>query len=1151
MVYHDFDLLIDRTGESLRAQVLNSPAGQASVEFQLPFSEDKLENYLLRLGRARRATRRVESQEMNTAKAFGAALFDAVFSADVKACFRSSIDEVRRQNAGLRIRLRLGDPSVADLPWEFLYNRSVNRFIALSVHTPLVRYMELPERIQPIAVKPPIRVLVMISSPSDFPALDVEAEWTRLNDALKGRIDAGQLAIDRLEAASLEALQRRLRRDRYHIFHFIGHGEFDQNLQEGVLVLEAENRRGHKVDSQFLGMLLHDHESLRVAILNACEGARTSRTDPFAGSAQSLVQQGIPAVIAMQFEIADDVASRFAHEFYGALADGYPIDASLTEARKSIFAAGREVEWGTPVLYLRAPDGRIFDIETTAPQLRGPLDSGPKVIESAAHADQDRLADAIVAAATEAFAGGQRAEAIEMLRRYDPKRGTIGEALRRLTAEHERLMDEGRRVARAKIEEHLRKGGTLLASGHLSEAWAHACDALQLDATDKKAIALEGRIRAALDDQAARDSTREQEEGPPQEARAREIERNNALTRSRKAIEHSMASGDLDNAEKELQRADESYDPGAEFADLRTHLLELRRQAELRQDRLADEVIEQARREFSKTPAGAIELLERFSPPHPRVSAAARELQELIAEQNEQVIRQAERRGEDERERQRNKEQRRRELQQAVERIRGYLDREELTEAAAALEAAEGTFGPASVFQELRARVKVAQRRLQHDDAARSAIGHGRNLAAAGDFGAALNLLEAFRPPHPDVEAVADDLRRQRTETTSRLRAIGRTVTLPRVLWAAAVAFLLAAAALWSVPRWMAARERSPAVQDPAPRVESTPPAGPPATTTVSPPASQPTGPSAVAAESPPPAREAAPPSADPTPAPPAPTTGTATVKPPVPDEKIVADHRSRIQAELAKKDPEQALARLSDALAYAPRDKGLRAIGSRVVDQAEGRASQERSKAVAQGASRLAKFRQGDRAAQRARALSVKGDSIGSSRAYLEAANFFARAGAESATSRDGGASSRANDEDSAPAPESVTEPATPLASATAKSEPPAVRSKPPAPPLADPFVDAYAAALTRGDRRALLAVFPGAPPEVLGQLSKRVPGYTLRSQVERQITESDRRILVSCVFIHEVTSSAGTKEIGRERHSLEFERTGDSLTLIKDQIR
>jgi hypothetical protein len=112
-------------------------------------------------------------------------------------------------------------------------------------------------------------------------------------------------------------------------------------------------------------------------------------------------------------------------------------------------------------------------------------------------------------------------------------------------------------------------------------------------------------------------------------------------------------------------------------------------------------------------------------------------------------------------------------------------------------------------------------------------------------------------------------------------------------------------------------------------------------------------------------------------------------------------------------------------------------------------------------------------------------------------------------------------------------------------------VRLKPPATLVADSCVDAYATALTRGDRRALLSVFPGAPPEVLERLSKRGPGYTLRTQIERQVTESDRRILVSCVFIHEVTSLAGTREIGRERHSLEFERNGDSLTLIKDQIR
>ena len=309
---------------------------------------------------------------MTTAKTFGAALFNAVFAGDVRACLRSAADEAKRENTGVRLRIRLADPALADLPWEFLYNPAVNRFLALSIQSPLVRYMELPEVIQPIAVTPPIRVLVMISSPTDYPTLDVEAEWKRLNESLADLIAAGTIAVERLDGATLGGLQRKLRRAQYHIFHFIGHGEFDQTLQEGVLLLERENKRGHRVGSQYLGMLLHDHESLRVAILNACEGARSSRQDPFAGSAQSLVQQGIPAVIAMQFEIADDVASTFAHEFYGALADRYPIDAAVTEARKAIFASGREIEWATPVLYLRAPDGRIFDVAAAPPKAAEP-----------------------------------------------------------------------------------------------------------------------------------------------------------------------------------------------------------------------------------------------------------------------------------------------------------------------------------------------------------------------------------------------------------------------------------------------------------------------------------------------------------------------------------------------------------------------------------------------------------------------------------------------------------------------------------------------------------------------------------------------------------------------------------------------------------
>ena len=47
----------------------------------------------------------------------------------------------------------------------------LNRFLA-PVETPIVRYLDLPQRIRPLAVTPPLRVLAMISSPDDYPQLD-------------------------------------------------------------------------------------------------------------------------------------------------------------------------------------------------------------------------------------------------------------------------------------------------------------------------------------------------------------------------------------------------------------------------------------------------------------------------------------------------------------------------------------------------------------------------------------------------------------------------------------------------------------------------------------------------------------------------------------------------------------------------------------------------------------------------------------------------------------------------------------------------------------------------------------------------------------------------------------------------------------------
>ncbi len=368
MNYLDFDLLINRTETGYSVRVLRAPtdADRAVGEFRLPFSDTEIENFLLKIGRPRRIVRRLETPQTEEAKRFGGRLFESVFGEEVRVCLRKSLELANRQDAGLRVRLHLsGAPALADLPWEYLYDTSLNRFLALSSETPVVRYLELPESVRPLRVPPPLRVLVMISSPADYPRLDVDREWAKISEALADVQGLGLVVAERLEEATLPALQRKLRRGTYHIFHFIGHGGFDEHAQDGVLLLEeGETRRGRAVTGQDLGVLLRDHRPLRLVILNACEGARASRTDPFAGAAQSIVQQGIPAVIAMQFEISDDAAIAFSHEFYGALVDEYPVDAALAEARKGIYAKATDLEWGTPVLYLRAPDGYIFNLAT-------------------------------------------------------------------------------------------------------------------------------------------------------------------------------------------------------------------------------------------------------------------------------------------------------------------------------------------------------------------------------------------------------------------------------------------------------------------------------------------------------------------------------------------------------------------------------------------------------------------------------------------------------------------------------------------------------------------------------------------------------------------------------------------------------------------
>ena len=346
--YLDLDLSIDPgTGGYLVR--LDSSAGEARGTLRLPAHS-------------------APGLDPGAVRDFGRALFDALFGDQVRSCYDVSRVQAESEGKGLRIRLRLGAPELAALPWEYLCDPRTDAYLALSHHTPIVRYLELPRPARPLTASLPLRVLAVIANPADMGTLDTGRERERIEGALRSLGERGGVQVDWLSPPTRQALQRALRGDRYHILHFVGHGRFDRRRGEGVLFLEDDQRRADPLPASALAPLLADQRALRLAVLNACESAVPGEEDLFASTAATLVRAGLPAVLAMQFPITDRAAVAFSQAFYESIAAGLPLDAALAEARKAINLALEDaVEWGAPVLYTHAPGGQVFALARSGP----------------------------------------------------------------------------------------------------------------------------------------------------------------------------------------------------------------------------------------------------------------------------------------------------------------------------------------------------------------------------------------------------------------------------------------------------------------------------------------------------------------------------------------------------------------------------------------------------------------------------------------------------------------------------------------------------------------------------------------------------------------------------------------------------------------
>lgn len=370
----DFVLRIgaESTGEgSYPIEVEGESGEKICAQMRMPFEGLELQNYLqgLEIARLKSGTPAYRDSSVGglaQVRKFGARLFDTLLGGVIGECFQAARRRAKAEERRLPIRLSIMDPTLATLPWEFMFDPIQEDYLALSRQTPLVRYLEVADKPTPCKVLRPLRILALASSPRDaaLAQLDVAREQQRINDALAELCKQRAVEIHWLSINRVAELQRVLNNGPWHVFHFVGHGGYDERQSEGTLLLQDDAGQPLHLSASKLAQLLHDHFSLRLVVLNACETGLGDPMSLYSSTAARLVQRGVPAVVAMQYPISDQAGTIFAARFYDMLATGGDVDEALTEARKAVnIQLNNSIEWATPMLVTSSQDGQLFKID--------------------------------------------------------------------------------------------------------------------------------------------------------------------------------------------------------------------------------------------------------------------------------------------------------------------------------------------------------------------------------------------------------------------------------------------------------------------------------------------------------------------------------------------------------------------------------------------------------------------------------------------------------------------------------------------------------------------------------------------------------------------------------------------------------------------
>ena len=296
----------------------------------------------------------------------GQQLWTALFNGPVLDVFwetyRAFQNRPRNPGVSRLARLRLNLPAVLrDLPWESFYVSDLGGSLAGKTEFVIVRDAPPGSVFDPLktAADAALRILVTVPQGS---GLNSQQERNNLQRHAGGDAEVEEF----LGQVTPDALAAKLR-DAWDVFHFVGHGALDKAGHVKVLLTGHEGGDAWLRDEIVAD--LFTRRDLRLAVLNCCMGDRHRPDRSLSGLGPLLTRRGIPAVIAMRYEIADDDAITFSEAFYRELLRGtFPgrVDCALVAARAAL--ARNAAEDGqraviTPVLYLAPDFEQLFSIE--------------------------------------------------------------------------------------------------------------------------------------------------------------------------------------------------------------------------------------------------------------------------------------------------------------------------------------------------------------------------------------------------------------------------------------------------------------------------------------------------------------------------------------------------------------------------------------------------------------------------------------------------------------------------------------------------------------------------------------------------------------------------------------------------------------------